>query len=341
MTVDLSALGLSQLEEAIYRWLVQSGRSSLSEIAGGIGAPSGQVRSAVATLTRRALLVQAPGRPARFSASPPELALESLLVEHHQALEQTRLEVRRLQELFRGASERRNPAELTEIVEGGEAVRLRVDQLWRAAREEILAFDKPPYAIPPEENLAEERLLASGVVTRGVYSKESLDWPGGLEQVQRFVESGEQARFFPRVPMKLNIIDRRVALIPLAEGERGVDAAIIVHSSHLLDALVALWQTIWDRAFPMPLGRDRPRMPEEDDLDLSEEDTRLVTLLLSGTKSRTIARQMNIGLSTVERRLKRLMGALGVETRFQAGYELGRRGFGLSGGSSEEIPDPE
>jgi DNA-binding NarL/FixJ family response regulator len=53
----------------------------------------------------------------------------------------------------------------------------------------------------------------------------------------------------------------------------------------------------------------------------------LVNLLLAGTKSEAIAHQLGIGVSTAERRIRRLMKALGAETRFQAGYQLARRGI--------------
>ena len=327
MPGDLQPLGLTALEETVYRWLVKAGLSSLSAISGGAEVPLAQARSAVTTLERRQLITRAPGRPARFSPSPPELALEALVVERQRALDDSRLEVQRLQENFRKSAERRNPAELVEIIHGPETLRKNVDQMWRSTREEILAFDKPPYAIAPEENVTEGPLLASGVRVRGVYAKEALERPGALETLQRFVEAGEEARFFPRVPMKLSIFDRRVARIPLVEESGTVEGAIVVHPSALLDALIALWETVWERSYPLPLGRDLSELPESDALPLSDDDAKLVTLLLSGSKSDRIARQLGIGLSTAERRIKRLIGALGVETRFQAGYELARRGF--------------
>jgi transcriptional regulator TrmB len=324
---DFQALGLAPLEESVYRWLVRAGLSSLSEISRGARIALAQARSSIAALERLALVTKAPGRPARFMAAPPEIAMDALIADRQQALDQARIESRRLQEDFRRASEYRNPAELVEVIQGPQMLRENVDQMWRSTREEILAFDKPPYAIAPEENVTEGPLLASGVRIRGVYAREALERPGAIETLQKFAAAGEEARFFPRVPMKLSIFDRRVARIPLVEEGGTVQGAIVVHPSALLDALIALWETIWERSYPLPAGDDLPELPEGDALPLSEEDATLVTLLLAGSKSETIARQIGIGLSTVERRIKRLTITLGVETRFQAGYELARRGF--------------
>lgn len=335
--VDLEPLGLTPTQEAVYRWLVRSRLASLSEIAAGGRIPLAQARSAVSALERMHLVSRAPGRPARFSATAPDIALEALLVARQQALEQTRVEVRRLQEEFRRASESRNPADLFDIVQGREALRENVDQMWRSCREEILAFDKPPYAIPPEENVTEQPLLASGVTLRGIYSKESLERPRALDTLQRFMAAGEQARFFPRVPMKLTIFDRRVARIPLVEEGASVEGALVIHPSTLLDALIELFETIWERSYPLPLPQATIASSQADAMNVSEDDSRLITLLLAGVKSETIARQMNLGLSTVERRIKKLIGSLDVETRFQAGYELARRGFSPQPSGSAEI----
>lgn len=258
-------------------------------------------------------------------------------MEHGQALDATRLEVRRLQEEFRQAAERRNPAELAEIVQGHDAVRQRVEQLWRSPQAEVLAFDKPPYAIPPEEVVKEGSFVPADVALKTIYCEESLDWPGALGLIERFVEAGEQARFFPSIPMKMNIFDRRVALIPLAEEEGTIEGAIVVHSSHLLEALLALWETFWERAFPLSLGEKPTQASPPGVIELSADQARLVALLLAGSTSAAIARQMNVGLSTVERRIKYLMSALGVKTRFQVGYELARRGHVTAATSAGDV----
>src|SRR5688500_8500572 len=92
-SIHLEPLGLSRTQETVYRWLVRSGISPLSEVAVGARVPLAQARSAVTALERMHLIVRAPGRPARFSAAAPDIALEALLAARQQSLDQTRLEV--------------------------------------------------------------------------------------------------------------------------------------------------------------------------------------------------------------------------------------------------------
>ena len=81
---------------------------------------------------------------------------------------------------------------------------------------------------------------------------------------------------------------------------------------------------LWERA--IPLG---PRASSTDELaregSLSKADRRLVDLLLSGAKTKAIARELGMGVSTVERHVRRIMALLGAETRIQAGYQLALR----------------
>ncbi len=237
-----------------------------------------------------------------------------------------RLEAKRLQERFRRAAERRSPADLVEIVEGRQAVRHRVGQLFRSTQSELLAFDKPPYSVGPGDPLhQEDQQLERGMAWRVIYAKESLEYPGALERIAFFTTAGEEARYLAELPMKLSIFDRRVAVMPVSQERGAIEGALIVHSSHLLDALIALWESSWERAAPLP--REGEALPDRDmaGAALTAEEAQLVALLLAGGKSETIARNLDIGLSTVERRIKRLMQRLGSETRFQAGFELGRR----------------
>jgi DNA-binding NarL/FixJ family response regulator len=57
------------------------------------------------------------------------------------------------------------------------------------------------------------------------------------------------------------------------------------------------------------------------------EETELLELLEQGMKDRAIARALGIGERTVQRRLSRLMSALGAKTRFQAAINAVRRGW--------------
>jgi DNA-binding CsgD family transcriptional regulator len=158
-------------------------------------------------------------------------------------------------------------------------------------------------------------MLARGVRARAIYSSDALDVPGQLETLEFLMEAGEEARVFPFVPVKLAIADGKIGLAPLRISEEGLAGAVLVHESPLLDALVMLFELVWQRA--APIGSF------EGEAVFGHEEERILSLMVAGLKDQSIARQLGIGLSTVERRVRAMMQQLGARTRFQAGYQAG------------------
>lgn len=115
--------------------------------------------------------------------------------------------------------------------------------------------------------------------------------------------------------------DEQAALIPVGPPGIGQAAAYLIYPSSLLDALSALFESIWDGARRLvisPAGEIK--------LDgLSELDIRLLQLLATGATDSTIARVTGCSLRTVQRRIRVMMHQLGVRTRFQAGLEARSR----------------
>ena len=198
-----------------------------------------------------------------------------------------------------------------------EAAARRFAELQASCREELLLFDRPPYAAPPD-NPQQDTVLARGVRWRTVYAPESLQRTDAMAHVQQLVASGEEARVLPGLPIKLVIVDRHTALLPLTLDSALAQTAVI-HRSTLLDAMVSLFETYWDRALPLD---QRPATEA-----LTEEDREILALLVTGAKDEVIARQLGIGVRTLSRRMQQVMTALDAETRFQAGMQATRRGW--------------
>jgi DNA-binding NarL/FixJ family response regulator len=115
----------------------------------------------------------------------------------------------------------------------------------------------------------------------------------------------------PDLPLSLYLSDDKLAVLPLRD--HAETAAVIVHPSALLDALVKLFEGLWRRALPLfsPVEEQRA----------SADQQRLVTLLLSGLTDEAIARQLGLSHRTVQRRVAAFMADLGAHTRFQAGVK--------------------
>jgi DNA-binding NarL/FixJ family response regulator len=132
------------------------------------------------------------------------------------------------------------------------------------------------------------------------------------------MSAGEVARVLPGLPLKLVVVDRRTALLPLTL-DRALAQTAVIHRSTLLDAMVTLFEMFWERALPLGSGTATQ--------ELTEQDRTVLALLVTGAKDEAIARELGIGVRTLRRRMRHLMAILDAETRFQAGMQAVRRGW--------------
>jgi DNA-binding CsgD family transcriptional regulator len=258
-----------------------------------------------------------PGRAPRYKATPPAVALEVLVRQRAERLEEVRQRIAELAERFSSASRWDSAEDMFEIVHGNDAIHQRFLQLQRSAREVVRVFDKPPYV--NRGNPDEPGMLHRGVAYRAIYDRAALEVPGKLADMWAAHDAGEEFRVAPDLPLKLFIADRRMALAPLREAT-DLDGAIVVYASSLLDALIALFEAVWSRAIPLT---ERAASGGGDDA-LSSVQRRLIDLLNAGLTDEAIARHLGVGYRTVQRRISELMEFFGATTRFQLGVQTAR-----------------
>ena len=328
----LKAVGLNEQQERVYRALLEFPGEPPAALGARLALSAQEMDAALSSLETLGLVSRGPGSSSPVPA-PPDVAVEALITRRQEELGRARLAAAQLAKTFRSVT-RHSPAELVEVIAGREPVRTRFEQLQLGARKEVLVFDKPPYASPIGANKLELEYLGRGVANRSVYDTLSLEVPGQVEWLSEVVPAGEQARVFPGLPLKLAIADRKLGLVPISIEEPSMqEGALLVHPSGLLDALVALLETLWKQSIPieqalLPPGEgasavispDKGRAP-------GPEDRRLLALMAAGLTDEAIARQLGIGSRTVRRRTSALMRALGVQTRFQAGLQAAKRGW--------------
>jgi sugar-specific transcriptional regulator TrmB len=311
----LQPLGVSSDAESVYRILLRNPRSTVAELTTLSGRSARWTRSSVSTLESLGLVSRLPGRPVRLVATPPDTAVEVLVARRETEIADIRRAATALAAEL-PVEEKHRPEDQLRIVFGKEAVAAQFLQLQQAATADLRVLDRPPYAQDPAEpNPAEQTVLARGVRVRGVYAPEALEVPGALALMREAVANGEEARVYVDVPLKLAIADRTVAILPFtSKTSVMIDSALVVYAPTLLDALVKLFDLLWQVAEPV--------LPQAE-----TSDDRLMSLLAAGLKDEAIARQLGVSLRTVHRRTSELSTALGARTRFQAGVLAERRGL--------------
>lgn len=323
----LDVLGLDAIEEAAYRRLITLPSESIEELAAALQVEMSDLATALDALEEKGLVARSTAMPGHFVASPPALAIGSLIVQRQEEIRRAQLELGRLAEQYRGVMADRSDTDVIEVVRGAQAVAQRFGQLQRGASSEVLALVKASVAVvSADENVDEDAALARGVTYRVVIERSAFAKPGYVDLVAESLEAGELIRVTGDLPLRLVVADRSLALLPLAPTmAESAGGALLVHPSGLLDALLHLFDLIWANAnevLPTDAGITELAADRLDDVD-----ARILTLLLAGLTDHAIGGQLGMSLRTVQRRVSQLMDRAQVVTRFQLGHEASRRGW--------------
>ena len=323
-TEVLGAIGLDETQEATYRTLVTVGAAEVSDLAHRLSVGEAETERALRRLERQGLAAKSSSGTARWVAAPPGVALGALLTQQRHELEQAELTAAVLAEEYRAEASEPAVHDLVEVVTGASAVAHRFAQLQLGATEEVCALvTGQPVAVTGLDNVAEERAVTRGVLYRVVLEREVLTVPRGMVELTAALGRDERVRVVDRVPTKLVVADRTLAMVPLT-GRDAEPAALVVHASGLLESLMGLFEAVWREARPVRLGVTAGDFVEESDAP-DETDLRILSLLLAGLTDASVAKQLDLGLRTVQRRVKRLMEVAGVSTRLQLGWHAYER----------------
>ncbi|WP_427919176.1 helix-turn-helix transcriptional regulator [Streptomyces sp. cg40] len=321
----LGAIGLDEAHESAYRALVSVGAADVPDLARRLTIGEYDTERALRRLELHGLAAQSTARPGRWVAAPPGVALGALLTQQRHELEKAELTAALLAEEYRATAAETAVHDLVEVVTGAAAVTRRFLQLQLGASDEVCALvTGKPVAVTGMENDAEEQAAGRGVRYRVVIERAVLDLPDGRTELAAALGRGEQVRVVDRVPTKLVVADRALALVPLTS-HGSEPAALVVHASGLLELLCGLFESVWRDAHPLHLSASGAAEQEPDGPDGT--DLEVLSLLLAGLTDASVAKQLDLGLRTVQRRVKRLMELTGVTTRLQLGWHAYERGW--------------
>jgi len=293
----LEALGVCSEDEQLYRALLARPESTTTDLVRDTGWPATRVGRHLRSLLSLGLAARTPVRPARYVPAVPEAAVELLALRKQAAIVEARLGASVLSSEFR----QRNAFT---VVRGAEAIAQRFYQAQQCAQDEVVILDRPPYAVVPIEPRR-----AHGVSYRTIYYMASLSEPGDLVAAR-----SAGCRILRDVPLKLLVVDRRTGLLPTAP-----DVVVELGPSSLLDALLRLFDLLWQQATPLT--------PSTSEGPLTSDDRQLLSLAAAGLTDQAIARRLGVAQRTVERRMQRILKTLDATTRFQAGLRAGQRGL--------------
>lgn len=321
-------LGLTAEQERVYVALATGAQRAPESVASSLDLPLPQVQQAMDKLLRLGLVVADAGEDASMSVAPVELAVDALVRSQQDALDRAQAFGRELAQRAARSGEVHRPEQLVSVVVGREAMGSISQQMQRSAREEVLSLDRPPYLAPasgqgegidPEQQVR----MAAGVRYRTVFDQSLLDEPTIVARIRRDQAAGEEGRVLADLPLKLLVVDRTLALLPLLSGaDDDQPAALLIRPSVLVDSLVALFEALWRAAPPLRLEASTGSGGDEE-----REARTVVGLLAAGLGDARIAHTLGVSERTVRRKVATALSLLGAETRFQAGLRAKERGW--------------
>lgn len=337
----LGILGLDELAERVYRELVHLGPCSIDALALRLGLERAPVAGAVELLESKSLASR--NAVGQVQTAPPQLALGALLTAQRHALGQAELTAAALAEAYHAASAQ-NAHDLVEVAVGAEQVRQRFEHIQLNAETELLALVQArAEVVEPGAADAESLALQRGVRYRVVIERSALEGEGSLDELAANIAGEEQVRVAESVPTRLVVADRGTVMLPLSEpgtlaadngrrpsGDEG-PMALISRAPGLVTAMLGLFESIWQRAVPVRLagtaGTEHPPAVAPAETRPTALDLRILSLLLVGATDAAIAKQLGLGLRTIQRRVAHMMDLAEVSTRLQLGWQAHERGW--------------
>jgi len=330
----LGILGLDESTERVYRELVRLGECSVETLALRLGLEREPVAAAIAVLEAKSLATR--NALGLVHTAPPQLALGALLTAQRHALGQAELTAAALAEAYHAASAQ-NSHDLVQVVVGADQVLQRLEHIQLNARTELLALVQAQSEVAPEGTGAVEMAAAQrGVRYRVVVERERVRSPYLVEQLASTLPAEDQVRVVESLPTKMVIADRSTVMLPLTSPgspppEVGGHAdegpmALISRAPGLVTAMLGLFESIWQRALPVRLAGVEAEAEPQESLP-TPLDLRILSLLLVGATDAAIAKQLGLGLRTVQRRVAHMMELAEVSTRLQLGWQAHERGW--------------
>ena len=325
----LEPVGVSGTAARVYVELVETDQLSVAEAAERCGISVRRATTELRHIAALGLAFQVTGRPVRYRAVAPDLAISGLVAQREKELQDVRATMHRLAEVFQETSRGRHPDAQVEVVHGTPNIARVADRVYEQTQHQLRGFGRPPYSREPGTSYRmESSRLAVGVAYRVIYDGDALAIPGRMyDDILPSSAAGEQARTRPHLPIKLIISDDQLALIPAAGTSRSIDTTFVIHRSPILDALMALFEAEWAKATPIPgthaarpeAASTAPGQPGASPGAPDAETAALLAMLAAGMTDASIARSLSWSMRTTQRRMRQLMNDLGATSRFRAG----------------------
>lgn len=282
---NLEELGLNGYEARVLLALLEVGSASAPDLARLAGIHRTSVYPVLQELSARGLAQPLPGPKPVWASPGRDEVLERLKApqeEHLRALASRIDQTREL--LTEVAPPVSGPLPYLHFIRGAAQTKATYNRFLKEATTEVLVCNRPPYSwTPGQTNRAVLAMLARKVAVRALYDAAGLQSPEAAafrREHEGYMAAGVEARVVDRLPIKLVVVDRRIAMVAMADSnapDAGYPDVLHIDNPSYAEAHAAIFEHYWSIGWPYQTDADTADEKPVTSSSLSPEGHRYVT----------------------------------------------------------------
>jgi sugar-specific transcriptional regulator TrmB len=245
-------MGLSANEAKVYLALLKANDSPVSSIAQLSGVPQKMIYYTLQKLMHRGLCTLLPGKAKRYRPTDPSVAIGGMIEQAQRQMTSSRKMLADLEKQYDRGRKESVLSEQIEVIQNTPRIAEKMLFLESAASEEVLSFNKPPYALT-KRNIAELEGLERGVIYRSIYEISEARQLVYRSAIEMYHDAGEQVRLVEALPTKMMIFDGRTLLFAQQDHLAATAdlTAVVLRDSSLIKALMELFAIYWAKGMTL------------------------------------------------------------------------------------------
>jgi len=253
----LTEMGLSLNEAKVYLALLKKKISQVGEIATLSGVPQKMIYYVLQKLMSKGMCSLVPGKVKKYKPTEPGIGVGSFITMAQKQIDLSKMMLGELEKQYEIGQNETSSVECVEVIQNAAIVAQRVLSLERFSTEEVLSFNKPPYAMS-ERNREELQGLKRGTRYRSIYQVSEARNLIPRSVMEMYREAGEEVRISESLPMKMMIFDSRILMFVLEECLMSPEnfTSVIIQRSSIISALKELFEMYWSQSMSVEEFRE-------------------------------------------------------------------------------------
>ena len=251
-------MGLSLNEAKVYLALLKKKISQVGEISTLSGVPQKMIYYVLQKLMSKGMCSLVPGKVKKYKPTDPSMGIGNFITMAQKHIDSSKKMLGELEKQYEIGQNETSSLECVEIVQNAKSVAQRVISLESLSTEEVLSFNKPPYAMS-ERNREELRGLKRGTRYRSIYQVSEARNLIPRSVMEMYREAGEEVRIAESLPMKMMIFDSMILMFVLEECLMSTEnfTAVIIQRSSIINALTELFEMYWSQSMTVEEFREK------------------------------------------------------------------------------------